>query len=539
MTTMKKMLLTVPVIGACSVAACGGPVELDVEIVDPCNQAAVASVEFLKFTPRGDGIDEGFSTTYGINDSGIEPITVPLASDFSIVATGHNTGADGLPDFRETRAIGVSAEYDLTSAPGAVSIKVPFALVDSFYRTTSLDGEPTCTELAVDRFGATATFLPNSGRVLIVGGAQIIPGTPPEVRYPRGVELYDPATGTFQVVAELRVGGARKGHTATLLDGGRVLIAGGDTIINGTTTALRTAFIIDATDPLSVRIAESGLAMREARTGHRAVRLKDGRVALIGGRELVASAIDPRDHAYLDSVEVYEPTNQLFTLPNDPASNALRMSKRRFGHSATLLESGQDILVAGGMNDQGVVGEVEVITLGETSTVTAQPSAITGVGPIFHSAALAQNGEVLLSGGYNRIEDAEPSGMAPQNPTGSVEMWAFVNGRVARTCSAALNRPRGHHAVTMSGKDAVFVGGRDQTGVPLGVGEVATLTTGGSCFARAPTEVEMDSPRFGHAITKIETSGEILVVGGLQQNMGDVFGRSLKSAEVYSPRRSF
>ena len=521
------------------VTACGGPVEIDVQIVDPCNQDAVGSVEYLKFVPRGAGIDEGFATTYGIGDSGIEPIEVPLASDFSIVATGHGTGADGLPDFRDIRAIGVSAQYDLTTTSNAVSIKVPFALVDEFYRTTSLDDEPACTELSVDRFGATATYLPTSGRILIVGGAQIIPGTPPEVRYPRGVELYNPATGTFSLVAELRVGGARKGHTATLLDGGRVLIAGGDTIINGTATALRTAFIIDASDPTDVKIAESGLAMRQARTGHRAVRLKDGRVVLIGGRELLASASDPRDHPYLDSIEVYDPSNQLFALPNDPASNALSMSQRRFGHSATLLESGQDILVAGGMNDQGVVGEIEVISLGETATITAQPSAITGVGPIFHAAALAPNGEVLLSGGYNRIEDAEPTGSAPKMPTGSVEMWAFVNGRLARTCSAALNRPRGHHAVTMSGKDAVFVGGRDTTGVPMGVGEVATLTSGGSCFSGAPQEVEMDSPRFGHAIAKIENSGEILVAGGLQQNAGDVFGRSLKSAEVFSPRRNF
>ena len=40
-------------------------------------------------------------------------------------------------------------------------------------------------------------------------------------------ELYDPATGAFTVVGDLAT--ARRGHTATVLGNGKVLIAGGFT----------------------------------------------------------------------------------------------------------------------------------------------------------------------------------------------------------------------------------------------------------------------------------------------------------------------
>jgi hypothetical protein len=42
--------------------------------------------------------------------------------------------------------------------------------------------------------------------------------------------MYDPATGNFSPIGSM--GAARDGHTATLLNDGRVLIAGGEDIGN-------------------------------------------------------------------------------------------------------------------------------------------------------------------------------------------------------------------------------------------------------------------------------------------------------------------
>jgi hypothetical protein len=66
--------------------------------------------------------------------------------------------------------------------------------------------------------GASATLLQN-GQVLIAGGA------PNRMRPLNSAEVYDPACGTFTAVGPMRFG--RSGHTATLLRNGQVLIAGG------------------------------------------------------------------------------------------------------------------------------------------------------------------------------------------------------------------------------------------------------------------------------------------------------------------------
>jgi hypothetical protein len=60
----------------------------------------------------------------------------------------------------------------------------------------------------------TATLLQN-GLVLIAGG---VPGVP-------DAELYNPKTGAFTAIAPMILG--RYAHTATLLKDGRVLIVGG------------------------------------------------------------------------------------------------------------------------------------------------------------------------------------------------------------------------------------------------------------------------------------------------------------------------
>jgi hypothetical protein len=71
-------------------------------------------------------------------------------------------------------------------------------------------------------FGHTASLLP-TGKVLIAGGRDLAADY-----YDfslKGAELYDPGSRTFQATQSLQIG--RSGHTATLLAGGLLLIAGG------------------------------------------------------------------------------------------------------------------------------------------------------------------------------------------------------------------------------------------------------------------------------------------------------------------------
>src|SRR5262249_32209510 len=74
----------------------------------------------------------------------------------------------------------------------------------------------------------TSTLL-QSGKVLVAGG--ITPAGPSSVTYLSSAELYDPATGMWTVTGSLTT--ARSSHTATVLQSGKVLVAGGFNVSNG------------------------------------------------------------------------------------------------------------------------------------------------------------------------------------------------------------------------------------------------------------------------------------------------------------------
>lgn len=81
------------------------------------------------------------------------------------------------------------------------------------------------------RLGATATLMQN-GKVLIAGGAY---GLGAEESAFNSAELYDPATGKFTPTGSMTI--SRVNQTATLLTDGRVLIVGGSVADCGDTNA--------------------------------------------------------------------------------------------------------------------------------------------------------------------------------------------------------------------------------------------------------------------------------------------------------------
>jgi len=87
-------------------------------------------------------------------------------------------------------------------------------------------------------------------------------------------------------------------------------------------------------DPSSGSWTATG-AMSEARNGHTATLLPDGRVLVVGSGELA-------------STELYDPSSGNWTTTGD-------MSEVRAGHAATLLPDGT-VLVAGGSSDPSFTG---------------------------------------------------------------------------------------------------------------------------------------------------------------------------------------
>jgi len=519
--------------GALLVAGCSGPVSIDVQLVNPCNQDAIGEVDFLRFEPQGQSIDStGLTSIQRVSENSSTPIAIPLAADFRLVVTGHRDSFESAP-----AGLGVSSTTNLTTVEESVLLQIPFALIDRYYKTTNLADPVTCTNMETSRYGHTATWVPAAGVVVLVGGITETRGTP---EYRKVVEVFDPSTGTFSVAGELKQADTRAYHTATLLGDNRVLVAGGVRDVNGADESMNTAVIIEMKSNRVARIGEA-ISMKRARVGHTAAKLSDGRVMLLGGRTLDPQAVIPENHDYVAAIEIFDPESGLFLLPPDASgTGVIELDTARYGHSSTVLDSGQEVLVAGGFNSQGPQPSVEVVIVNgnDVTTVTAATAGEFTVGSLFHAAVRTKDGHVLLAGGYAEITDAEPRGAAPTNPSESVEIWDYrpTDRRLARRCVGRMNSPRGYFTATRIGPRVLFAGGHKGDGASTTTSEVVHVTGGPGCFATTPSGVELADGRARHTATVLP-SGEVLVAGGLLLTAGAASGQSTTSTEIFSPAR--
>jgi len=146
---------------------------------------------------------------------------------------------------------------------------------------------PTTGTMITERWGHTATLL-RDGRVLIVGGETILPGKLSMQVTCDSAEIYDPKSGTFSQIGKTST--ERWQHTATLLNNGKVLIAGGTSPIGVGTAELF--------DPQTSSFEPVG-NMVVARESHTAELLSDGRVLIVGGLNI--------HDGYLSSAELFYP----------------------------------------------------------------------------------------------------------------------------------------------------------------------------------------------------------------------------------------
>ena len=165
--------------------------------------------------------------------------------------------------------------------------------------------------MSVARTGHTATRLKN-GSILIAGGSSQFFGGGTIFG---SAELYDPSRRRFSNTGAMLE--ARTGHTATLLADGKVLIAGGD---DGATSLSSSELY----DPVSGEFAETGV-MNIPRDNCTATRLANGKVLIAGGYQLLPDF----SGSVQDTAEIYDPSTGSFSLTG--SMNSARVSR---GHPA-------------------------------------------------------------------------------------------------------------------------------------------------------------------------------------------------------------
>ena len=142
--------------------------------------------------------------------------------------------------------------------------------------------------------------------------------------------------------------------------------------------------------------------MTMARWGHRATRLRDGRILITGGSSVAARS---------DSVavaEIYDPASRSFTRTGE-------MNVTRFAHSATLLGDGT-VLVAGGIGGGTPRQALNSAELYDPATGTFTPVGGMLTPQFMQAATLLHNGKVLIAGGQASMATVTVAGAELYDP---------------------------------------------------------------------------------------------------------------------------
>jgi hypothetical protein len=330
----------------------------------------------------------------------------------------------------------------------------------------------------------SATLLPN-GQVLVAGGAGQFQSQTSGTADLASAELFK--SGGWSTTGSMNT--ARQNHTATLLQNGLVLVAGG---IQSQPTFNEMLSSAELYNPATGTWSVTG-SMSTPRAYHTATLLPNGKVLVAGGDKFTSLA--------LSSAELYDPATGTWT-------STRSMNEARGAFTATLLTNGQ--VLAAGSGSTGTTAELYNPATG-TWTLTGSLN-IARFNPF---AVRLANGMVLVLDGIgtNSTELYDPA-------TG---IWT-INGNTIQSGNSGFS-------VTLLGTGKVLIAGGLSSVYPHGhvtnAAELYDPSVGASV-----TTGSMRTARIGHSAALLP-NGQVVVAGGLSTNQkGEYF---VKSAELYTP----
>jgi hypothetical protein len=391
----------------------------------------------------------------------------------------------------------------------------------------------TAADMNIARSDFTATPLYN-GQVLVCGGVNN--ATPGVSTVLNSCELYDPFFGTWTATRPMAT--VRRGHTATLLSSGKVLVAGG---YDGTvaTTALKTTEIYDP----GSRSWSAGTPLIEARTGHTATLLNSGKVLIAGGA--VSSGKGT-------VVELFDPSTLTGIMT---ATGSLNVARQQ--HTATLLPNGQ-VLIAGRNDSEGAPrntnGDLVDSTtteiyddvagtwsLGPVMNVGRKAHAATLLNPTYSTATTANTVvskfQVLITGGSGNLASSKAEILTrtvtiatAAVTTGGVTTPAVTTTAWTKGLPITMPEERSFHTSTLlDSGDVLLTGGKNLLLNDVISTDVFKLDT--TTFADHSIQKNLNFARSMHRSVKL-TSSSVLIMG----NYYTTAGTADKKAELWSPQ---
>lgn len=344
--------------------------------------------------------------TVTVTPEAVTPVTIDLAGNLNTGRSDH--AAVRLPDGR----VLVSGGTDGTNALKSSEVYDP-----------STETWTTTGDMTAARRGHVATLLAN-GKVLVTGGydGKLALAT---------AEVYDPSSGTWTATIG-PMNGTRRFHTATLLSDGKVLVAGGVVGPLQTADPLSTDLYNPATGLFTAYAAGSALALPEARQGHTATLLSNGKVLFVGNSGVNSAAaklltynsatpgssswaatgamintrynhsavvLDDNSVLVTGGFGVDPKSAEIYTPGTDTWSSATGMAQARALHTSTKLLNGK-ILVAGGYDGTKALNTIEIYTPSSNTWTAPADSKVLNTARAMHTSSLLSDGDVLMVGTY-------------------------------------------------------------------------------------------------------------------------------------------
>lgn len=276
------------------------------------------------------------------------------------------------------------------------------------------------------------------------------------------------------------------------------------------------------TPPSSVEKPATCTRMRDARAGHTATLLKDGRVFIGGGFQLVSNK-----RVATSKAEIYNPVLGDFSVAQElgfVSPNQIFYPSPRAFQTATLLSKGQVLLIGGeSYTDRGDAAPVKLGLLYDADFNDY------GVFPLLvertrHQMARDTSDRVLVVGGLDKNGASVPA-LEWYNPD---ERKMFP---VQDAAGVALQLPRVGHSMgaVQGGAFLAVAGGSNGT---LLQDEVFIFKFEGDRFvSAAATNPRLREKRRGAAMVPFQDSNRLLLAGGFDSS-SETTGKPLASTEI-------
>ena len=510
-----------------------GPKSIDIEVnvvsgfcgtdttIDP-----FMGVGFVQIRVTGPGLDTPLISQAAKSTGTLQVPQIPAGPMRVIEVRGYDSdpSAGG-----KVLSVGRTLPFDLpdvvTSTNQLLQLNVFLREVNSFTQPSSAANPHNCSIMQAKRAGHTATLL-QDGRVYIAGGFQL-DGTTGASTALSSTEFFDPSTGTFTDAPAMQLNGGtqlpKAFHTATLLPNGQVVLHGGETYTSGQTFPQEETLIFDlshnAYGLVRPRDTSTGQPPNVGRSHHLAIPVQTGQVLLIGG---------------VTSKKVGT-TNQIVPVPDvewfDPSTAnvfaVLGESFLRTEAAGAAVRMGQFAAIAGGVDENGMVTkEVAFYAWNGTTFARSPTQFLENARRSAAAITLSDDSTLLVMGGFS-----DPVNVVPMDTTEAVKTAS------AQTDLGPSVGMRGDVCATLLAQgDVMAVGGRavDMAGGPPRSDGSATVITfdarTGQLNAAGASAVKVT--RWGHTCTTL-LDGSVLVTGGVNEDMGTQ--KVLQDAWIYTP----